>query len=93
MRLDAEVAVRLRMTGHDRDAIARVIKDVAPALRPGERRDWSTYARRAVAFAFGVPGSRLTHDLARRREHLLSIEGRSVEGEMAFRGRGRALGL
>jgi Relaxase/Mobilisation nuclease domain/Large polyvalent protein-associated domain 7 len=88
-RLDAEVAVLLRLTGHDRDAIARVIKDVAAAMRPGEHRDWDSYARRAVDFAFGLPGSRLAHHLARRREHLLSVEGRSLEDEMASRGRGR----
>jgi Relaxase/Mobilisation nuclease domain/Large polyvalent protein-associated domain 7 len=89
-RLDAEVAVRLRLTGHDRDAITRVIKEAAPALRPGEHRDWDSYARRAVDFAFGVAGSRLAHHLARRREHLLSVEGRPLEGEMPARGRGRA---
>lgn len=88
-RIDAEVAVRLRLTGHDRDAIARVIKDASPALRPGEHRDWDNYARRAVDFAFGLSGSRLAYHLARRREHLLSVEGRPLEGEMASRGRGR----
>ena len=88
-RLDAEVAVRLRLTGHDRGAIARVIKDAAAAMRPGEHRDWDSYARRAVDFAFGLPGSRLAHHLARRRDHLLSVEGRSLEDEMASRGRGR----
>ncbi len=88
-RLDAEVAVRLRLTGHDRDAIARVIKDAAAAMRPGEHRDWDSYARRAIDFAFGLPGSRLAHHLARRRDHLLSVEGRSLEDEMASRGRGR----
>jgi hypothetical protein len=89
-RLDAEVAVRLRLTGHDRDAIARVIKDAAPAMRPGEHRDWDAYARRAVDFAFGVPGSQLAHTFELRREHLLRVEGRSLEVEMASRGRGRA---
>jgi Relaxase/Mobilisation nuclease domain/Large polyvalent protein-associated domain 7 len=88
-RLDAEVAVRLRLTGHDRDEIARVIKDAARALRPGEHRDWDSYARRAVEFAFSLPASRLAHHLERRREHLLSVEGRSLVGEMASRGRGR----
>ena len=90
-RLDAEVAVRLRLTGHARDAIAHVIKDVAPTLRPGEHRDWDSYARRAADFAFGLPGSRLVHQLDRRREHLLSVEGRSPEDDLASRGRGRAL--
>jgi len=89
-RLDAEVAVRLRLTGHDRDAIARVIRDVARTLRPSEHRDWDGYARRAVDFAFGVPGALLAHHLARRREHLLRIEGRPLEDETPSRGRGRA---
>jgi hypothetical protein len=82
--------VRLRLTGHDRDAIARVIKHSVPALRPGERRDWDSYARRAVDFAFGLPGSRLLHHLDRRRAQLLSVEGRSPEDDLASRGRGRA---
>jgi hypothetical protein len=90
-RLDAEVAVRLRLTGHDRPAIARVIKDAAPALRPGEHRDWDSYARRTVDFAFGLPGSQLAHHLACQREQLLSVEGRSLECEMASRGRSPAL--
>jgi hypothetical protein len=88
-RLDAEVAVRLRFTGHDRDTIERTIADGAQALRPGEQRDWVAYAHRAVDFAFGLPGSQLGCHLGRRREHLLRVEGRSLEDEMAFRGRGR----
>jgi hypothetical protein len=89
-RLDAEVAVRLRLTGHARDAIARVIKDVAPTLRPGERRDWDSYARRAVDFAFGLPGSRVLQQFERQRGHLLSVEGRSLEEQVPSRRRGRA---
>jgi hypothetical protein len=63
-RLDSEVAVRLRLTGHHRDAIVRVVREGAAAARPGERRDWDAYARRAVSFAFGVPGDRLVHLMA-----------------------------
>jgi hypothetical protein len=37
-----------------------------------------------------LPGSRLVHQLDRRREHLLSVERRSPEDDMASRGRGRA---
>jgi MobA/VirD2-like, nuclease domain/Large polyvalent protein-associated domain 7/TraI-like middle domain/RepB DNA-primase C-terminal helical domain len=80
-RLDAQVAVRLRLTGHDRDSIARVIKDTAPTLRPGEHRDWNNYARRAVDFAFGLPGSRLARRIARWRDHYLRGEELSLEGE------------
>jgi Large polyvalent protein-associated domain 7 len=56
-RLDAEVGVRLRVMGYQPEVIVRTIRDGAPALRPHERRDWDDYARRAVDFAFGVPGS------------------------------------
>lgn len=82
--------MRLRSTGHARNAIARVIKDVAPTLRPGEHRDWDSYARRVVDFAFGLPGSRMAHQLDRGREHLLSVEGRFLEEEGSSRRRGRA---
>lgn len=77
------------MTGHDRDAITRVIKEAAPALRTGEDRDSDSYARRVVDFAFGVLESRLAHHLARQL-HLLPVEDRFLEGQMAARGRGRA---
>ena len=89
-RFDSEVAVRLRLTGHHREAICDAIKEGAAASRPGERRDWDAYARRAVDFAFGVPGSQLAHTFELRREHLLRVEGRSLEVEMAPRGRGRS---
>ncbi len=89
-RFDSEVAVRLRLTGHHREAILEAIKEGAAASRPDERHDWDAYARRAVDFAFGVPGSQLAHTFELRREHLLRVEGRSLEVEMVPRGRGRA---
>jgi hypothetical protein len=75
-RLDAEVAVRLRVTGHSPDAIVRAIREGAPAMRPDEQRDWDAYARRAADFAFSVPGLQLAEHLAPQRERLLKIEGR-----------------
>jgi hypothetical protein len=75
-RLDAEVAVRLRVAGHSPDAIVRAIREGAPSMRPGERRDWDAYARRAVDFAFSVPGSQLAAHLEPQRERLLRVEGR-----------------
>jgi glutathione S-transferase len=38
-RLDAEVAVRLSITGHSRGAIAKAIKEAAQTDRPNEKRD------------------------------------------------------
>jgi hypothetical protein len=84
-RLDAEVAVRLRLTGHHRDAIARAIRDGAPALRPDEKRDWQAYARRATDFAFSVRGSRLADHLKPHGRHLLRVEGRHLERALESR--------
>jgi hypothetical protein len=74
-RLDAEVAVRLRVVGHSPDVIVRAIREGAPAMRPDERRDWDAYTRRAADFAFSVPGSQLAAHLAPQRERLLKVEG------------------
>jgi hypothetical protein len=84
-RLDGEVAVRLRLTGHQRDAITRAIEEGARALRPRERRDWQAYARRATDFAFSIPGSRLGEHLAPHRNHLLRVEDRRLEGMLESR--------
>jgi hypothetical protein len=51
-RLDAEVAVRLRLTGHDLDAIARIIKDA--------RRDGVPRARSCAATPKARPVTRRT---------------------------------
>jgi Relaxase/Mobilisation nuclease domain/Large polyvalent protein-associated domain 7 len=91
-RIDAEIAVRLRLTGHQPDSIERTIREAARAMRPAEPRDWGEYARRAVDFAFDVPGSRLARDLEPRREHLLSLEGHHLGKEMGSRRRGPDLG-
>ena len=91
-RFDAEVAVRLRLTGHKPDSIERAIREGARATRPAESRDWGEYARRAVDFAFDVPGSQLARNLERRREHILSLEGRHLGREMGSRRRGPGLG-
>jgi hypothetical protein len=87
-RLDAEVAVRMRVTGHHPHAIARAISEAARSSRPHEQRDWAAYARRAVDFAFGVPGSRLAHDLGARCEYLVQLEGRRLEGLVESRSGG-----
>ena len=88
-RLDAEVAVRLRVMGYQPEVIVRTIRDGAPVLRPHERRDWNDYARRAVHFAFGVPGSRLADELVRRHEQTLRVEVGYPERKVEPRGHGR----
>jgi Relaxase/Mobilisation nuclease domain/Large polyvalent protein-associated domain 7 len=75
-RVDAEIAVRMRLTGHHRDEIVRAIKEAAPAERPGEKRDWDAYAKRTAVFAFGVPGDRLAEQLRPQHERFRELEGR-----------------
>jgi hypothetical protein len=66
----------MRLTGHQRDEIVRAIKAVAPAVRPGEMRDWDTYAERTAAVAFGLPGDRLAEHLRRQDYRLRALGGR-----------------
>jgi hypothetical protein len=75
-RVDAEIAVRMRLTGHHRGEIVRAIKEAAPAVRPDEMRDWDAYAKRTAAVAFGVPGDRLAEHLRRQDDRLRRLEGR-----------------
>jgi hypothetical protein len=77
-RVDAVAAVQLRITGYDKAAIEKVLREVAPASRPSEVRDWNQYARRAIAYAYGRAGSWQLEQLAARRHELLALEGRPV---------------
>ena len=65
----------MRLTGHHRDEIAQAIKEAAPAIRPGEMRDWEAYAKRTATVAFGVPGDRLAEYLRRQGDRLRGLEG------------------
>jgi len=88
-RLDADVAVRLRVMGYQPEAIVRTIRDGALALRPHERRDWNDYARRAAEFALGVPGSRLAAELVLGHELTLRTEVVHPDRKVEPSGRGR----
>jgi hypothetical protein len=81
-RLDAEVAVRMAVTGHSREQVAKAIFDGARASRPHEDRDWQAYARRAVQRAFSPPGEQARARLELRREKLLRLEGRQDERQL-----------
>ena len=85
-RVDALVAVRLRVTGYDRNEVERAIRSEAAKTRPHEMRDWNEYARRAAGHAFGISGERDLHALAQARERLFALEGR-------FPSRERSLGM
>jgi hypothetical protein len=92
-RLDAEVAVRMAVTGHTREHIAKAILDGARASRPHEDRDWQAYARRAVHRAFSAPGEQARLRLELRREALLRVEGRQDERQLLRGLRGPTRGL
>jgi len=92
-RLDAEVAVRMAVTGHSREQIATAIFDGARASRPHEDRDWQAYARRAVQRAFSAPGEQARARLELLRDKLLRVEGRQDERQLLPGLRGPARGL
>jgi hypothetical protein len=84
-RLDAEVAVRMAVTGHSRGAIADAIKEAARADRPNEKRDWDAYAQRAASYAFSPPGREMQARLDGQEQKLVRLEGRDGEIELLRR--------
>lgn len=94
-RVDALIAVRLRVAGHSREEVERAIRDGAAKQRPVESRNWDEYARRATSHAFGVSGERTFRELAKARDVLLALEDRPRSREPSLdipRPRGPALG-
>jgi hypothetical protein len=84
-RLDAEVAVRMAITGHSYAAISKAIGEAARADRPNEKRDWDAYAQRAATYAFSPPGQDLRGQLRGQEQKLIRIEGRDGEIELLRR--------
>ena len=78
-RLDAEVAVRMAVTGHSREQIGKAILDGARTDRPWEDRDWQRYIRRTVQYAFSPAREEVRLRLEPVRDQLLRIEGRGNE--------------
>ncbi len=80
-RMDAMIAMRMRVTGHSREAVQAAITDCAPTIEPERRRkegrNWQRYAERTVNFAFGVAG-----DVALMRYERIFDYWRKVEREV-----------
>jgi hypothetical protein len=55
-RLDAAVALRMRLAGYTRAEVANEMYRKAMPLWKEESRDWKEYARRTVWYAFGTAG-------------------------------------
>ncbi len=78
-RLDAMVALRMRMTGHSRHEIESTLRTVAAVVHSQEpARDWDHYAKRTTAYAFGPAGDRQLQILAHHRARWQVVE-RNVE--------------
>ena len=78
-RVDAMIALRMRATGHSREAVAEVVRQCAPDIREQkEGRNWQRYAERTADYAFGMAGD---VDMAKNEcfwEHWKRIEGSDV---------------
>lgn len=86
-RVDAMVAVRLRLTGHDQAEIAATLETCAPATRQTtEGRNWRDYAQRTARYAFGPEGSLTAARLERYRDQFLRLEARDPAAELAHDG-------
>ena len=76
-RVDAMIAVRMRVTGHEQAAIEGAIRQCAPEIRQtAEGRDWNDYAQRTARYAFGYAGDRQAETLAKYRQQWERLEGR-----------------
>jgi hypothetical protein len=76
-RVDAMIAVRLRLTGHSQEDIAGALRQCAPAIRETpENRNWDDYAQRMARYAFSYAGDRQAATLEKYQEHWIRLEGR-----------------
>jgi hypothetical protein len=81
-RLDAMVAVRMRVTGHSQPDIEAAVLEFANQRAKAEHRDWVDYAKRTSAYAFGVAGSKEVFKLEKYRDRLMAVEaGKSDDQE------------
>jgi hypothetical protein len=56
-RVDSEIVVKMRMTGHTQSEIEQILVQCAQAVREAaEDRGWQQYAGRVARFAFGAGG-------------------------------------
>lgn len=77
-KVDAMIAVRLRVTGHTKIEIEQTLRQCAPSMRPqGESQDWADYVNRTVRYAFGIEGDRQMASLSKDRALWEQLEGRT----------------
>lgn len=74
-RFDSMIAVRLRVTGHDRDSIEATIYQCAPSIRSTDKgRDWADYAKRTANYAYSLDGDRQVDKFGKYRRRWVGIE-------------------
>jgi hypothetical protein len=74
-QLDWMISVRMRVTGHDQQAITQALKENASQGRVAENRNWSNYAERTAEAVFGPRGDRECDRSKNRAEAWARIEG------------------
>jgi hypothetical protein len=74
-RIDGEIAVRMRATGHTQAEVEQIIAQCAQALREtAEGRDWNSYGQQVAESAFGTVGDRQMPRLEAQCRQLLELE-------------------
>ena len=78
LRVDAIIAIRLRVIGYRQSEIESTLYQCAPALRPADKQhhQWEDYAQRTARYAFSPAGDRQAAILAKYRDHWLRLESR-----------------
>ena len=80
-QLDWMIAVRMRVTGHDQQAVTQALKENASQGREAENRNWTNYAERTADAVFGPRGDREFAGSKQRAEAWTRVEGRDLAHE------------
>src|ERR1035438_3335756 len=80
-QLDWMIAVRMRVTGHDQQAVTQALKESASQGREAENRNWTNYAERTAEAVFGPRGDQECARSEQRAEAWARVEGRDLERE------------
>ena len=80
-QLDWLIAVRMRVTGHDKRAIVQALKENASLGREAENRNWANYSERTAEAVFGPRGDRECVRSEPRAEAWTRVEGRIQKQE------------
>jgi hypothetical protein len=80
-QLDWMIAVRMRVTGHNQQAIVQALMQNASQGRESENRNWTNYAERTAEAVFGPRGDRECARSEHRAEAWARVEGRDLGRE------------